>query len=55
MGKHLMKPTSLEKTQSPVSGLCHAQHCVCDVGNDRLKVFLWDSPDQDSISGGGGV
>ena len=29
-GNHLIKSTSLEKTQSPVSGFCHARNRVCN-------------------------
>ena len=30
MGNYLMNSTSLEKTQSPVSGFCYAQNRLCD-------------------------
>ena len=29
-GNHLMNSTSLEKTQSPVSGFCYARNQVCN-------------------------
>ena len=31
MGDHLIKSSSLEKSQSPVSGFCYARNRVCDV------------------------
>ena len=32
-GNHLMNSTSVEKTQSPVSGFCYARNRVCDAVN----------------------
>ena len=35
-GNHLIKPTSLEKDQRPVSGFCYARSGVCKVAVDDL-------------------
>ena len=36
-GNHLMKSTSLEKAQSPVSGLCYARNRVCNAGWSSME------------------
>ena len=36
-GNHLMNSTSLEKTQSPVSGFCYTRNRVCNAKNALMR------------------
>ena len=40
MGNHLMNSTSLEKTQSLVSGFCYARNRVCNAGKKYICFFI---------------